>query len=388
MKREAYLKNIDKIFDVHPIVGLLGPRQCGKTTLATAYANDHFSQKSVHFFDLEDPLDIYRLQTPKLALENLSGLIVIDEIQKIPDLFPYLRVLVDKNPHVKLLILGSASRDLIRQSSETLAGRIGYIELTPFSLQEAPDQAKLLLYGGFPRAYLASSSESSAQWLKSYVSTFLERDIPNLGIHIPPEMLRRFWLMLAHYHGGIFNASEIARSLQISGVTARRYVDILTGTFMIRQLFPWFANIKKRQVKQPKIYFKDSGIYHSLVGINKAETLSTYAKLGASWEGFALEEIIRYHRASPEECYFWATHSGAELDLLIVQDGKKHGFEFKYTDVPRLTPSMIIACEDLALDSLTVIYPGNKNFSLSELHGSITVCGLSTYILNNSREMI
>ncbi|MBP9725860.1 MAG: ATP-binding protein [Gammaproteobacteria bacterium] len=383
MKRTFYLHQIAKMFNVHPISALLGPRQCGKTTLAKMYASE---KEQVHFFDLEDPTDLYRLQTPKLALANLTGLVVIDEIQKIPDLFSYLRVLVDNNPNVQLLILGSASRDLIRQSSETLAGRIGYIELTPFSLQEVFDQEKLLLYGGFPRAYLADSWESSVQWLKSYISTFLERDIPNLGIQIPPEMLRRFWLMLAHYHGGIFNASEIARSLQISGPSTRRYLDILTGTFMVRQLSPWFANIKKRQVKQPKIYFKDSGIYHALVGVTTKEALNTYAKLGSSWEGFALEEIIRVHRAVPEECYFWATHSGAELDLLIVQEGKKHGFEFKYSDVPRLKASMMTAFEDLNLDSLTVIYPGDKNFQLSESHSSIIACGLSLYVENKIGE--
>ncbi len=383
MKRTFYLHQIAKMFNVHPISALLGPRQCGKTTLAKMYASE---KEQVHFFDLEDPTDLYRLQTPKLALANLTGLVVIDEIQKIPDLFSYLRVLVDNNSNVQLLILGSASRDLIRQSSETLAGRIGYIELTPFSLQEVSDQEKLLLYGGFPRAYLADSWESSVQWLKSYISTFLERDIPNLGIQIPPEMLRRFWLMLAHYHGGIFNASEIARSLQISGPSTRRYLDILTGTFMVRQLSPWFANIKKRQVKQPKIYFKDSGIYHALVGVTTKEALNTYAKLGSSWEGFALEEIIRVHRAVPEECYFWATHSGAELDLLIVQEGKKHGFEFKYSDVPRLKASMMTAFEDLHLDSLTVIYPGDKNFQLSESHSSIIACGLSLYVENKIGE--
>jgi predicted AAA+ superfamily ATPase len=383
MKRTFYLHQIAKMFNVHPISALLGPRQCGKTTLAKMYASE---KEQVHFFDLEDPTDLYRLQTPKLALANLTGLVVIDEIQKIPDLFSYLRVLVDNNPNVQLLILGSASRDLIRQSSETLAGRIGYIELTPFSLQEVSDQEKLLLYGGFPRAYLADSWESSVQWLKSYISTFLERDIPNLGIQIPPEMLRRFWLMLAHYHGGIFNASEIARSLQISGPSTRRYLDILTGTFMVRQLSPWFANIKKRQVKQPKIYFKDSGIYHALVGVTTKEALNTYAKLGSSWEGFALEEIIRVHRAAPEECYFWATHSGAELDLLIFQEGKKHGFEFKYSDVPRLKASMMTAFEDLNLDSLTVIYPGDKNFRLSESHSSIIACGLSLYVENKIGE--
>lgn len=378
MRRNHYISTIHVLLETHPIAAILGPRQCGKTTLSREFAQE-YQQKShqqVHFFDLEDPTDAYRLTTPKLTLENLSGLIVIDEIQKIPNLFPYLRVLVDRNPNIQLLILGSASRDLIRQSSETLAGRIGYMELTPFSFQETHEMESLWLRGGFPRSYLATSIASSFQWRKHYITTFLERDIPDLGIQIPPAMLRRFWLMLAHYHGNIFNASEIARSLQISSVTAKRYLDILTGTFMIRQLTPWFVNLKKRQVKQPKIYFKDSGIYHTLMGISDMQALQTNPKLGASWEGFALEEIIRLHQATTEECYFWATHAGAELDLLIVQDGKKNGFEFKYTDVPRLTKSMLTSYEDLALDRLTVIYPGKTSFPLNEF---ITASGLEVY---------
>ena len=378
MDRPFFVQQISDYFEAHPIVGILGPRQSGKTTLAEMYAK-HLKQATplIHHFDLEDPTDLARLETPKLALEGLSGIIVIDEIQRAPDLFPYLRVLVDRQPELKILILGSASRDLLQQSSETLAGRIAYFELPPFSYQETHDLQKLWLQGGFPRSYLAPNIEASNLWRGQYITTFLERDIPNLGITISPMVLRRFWMMLAHYHGNTFNASEIANSFDISNVTARRYLDILTGTFMIRQLQPWFVNIRKRQVKATKIYFKDSGVYHSLIGITDLDALKTHPKLGSSWEGFALEEVIRAHHATPEECYFWATHGGAELDLLIIQKGKKLGFEFKHTDAPRATSSMHIAMKDLELDHLTVIYPGVQKFLLAE---NITAVGLVTYL--------
>jgi predicted AAA+ superfamily ATPase len=266
----------------------------------------------------------------------------------------------------KFLILGSASRDLIRQSSETLSGRIAYIELTPFSMDEVDDSAKLWLRGGFPKSYLAKSIDESIYWRKQYIATFLERDIPSFGIRIPPLTLRRFWIMLAHYHGQSFNASEIGKSLGVSDTTARHYLDILTGSFMMRQLPPWIANVKKRQVKTPKIYFRDSGIYHSLSGVTDHHSLMHYPKLGASWEGFALEEIAHHYQADPEECFFWGVHNQAELDLLIVKNGKYMGFEFKYGDSPRLTPSMEIALETLELDSLHVIYPGKKDYSLGK----------------------
>jgi predicted AAA+ superfamily ATPase len=264
----------------------------------------------------------------------------------------------------KFLILGSASRDLIRQSSETLAGRIAYIELTPFSLGEVNQQKKLWLRGGFPDSYLARSLEDSLFWRKQYISTFLERDIPNLGIRIAPTALRRFWMMLAHYHAQTFNASEIGRSLGISDTTVKNYLDILTGTFMVRQLPPWTANIKKRQTKSHKIYLRDSGIFHSLIGITNEKSLLHNPKLGASWEGFALEEIIRQNQADVEECYYWGVHGQAELDLLIVKDGKLKGYEFKFRDAPRMTKSMTLALEYLNLDSLHIIYPGDKEYKL------------------------
>jgi predicted AAA+ superfamily ATPase len=331
----------------------------------------------VHVFDLENPHDAARLENPMLTLSKLTdALIVIDEVQRIPELFPVLRVLIDdKQKKQKFLILGSASRDLIRQSSETLAGRIGYIELMPFSLDEVDHESETLwLRGGFPLSYLAETDEKSFLWRQSYIATFLERDIPNLGFQIPPQQMRRFWLMLVHYHGQIFNASELGKSLGISDHMVRKYLDILAGTFMIRILLPWHENLEKRQVKSPKIYFRDSGILNGLLDIETQSQMDTYPKMGSFWEGFALEEIIRQTGATSDECYFWATQSKAELDLLIMKKGKRIGYDFKYVDAPKITPSMRIACEDLKLDHLYVVYPGDATFPLSE---KITARGLA-----------
>ena len=365
MERIHYLRAIEQHFEVHPICAILGPRQVGKTTLAKAYAEQVYPQNS-HFFDLENPLDLARLENPMLALSSLSqSLIVIDEIQLRPELFPILRVLVDQESQKKrFLILGSASRDLLRQSSETLAGRIGYIELPPFTLFETHESAQLWLRGGFPRSYLASSNAASNTWRNSYITTFLERDISALGFDLPAPQMRRFWLMLAHYHGQIFNASELSRSLGVSSHTVRKYLDILAGTFMVRILSPWFENMQKRQVKLPKIYFRDSGILHALIGIRDATQLQTYPALGSFWKGFALEEVIRVLGTDSEECFFWSTHAGAELDFFVIRYGKRIGFEFKYTDVPKTTKSMHSALQDLRLDHLAVIYPGTHHFPL------------------------
>lgn len=376
-KRDRYIQELYEAFEVHPVIALLGPRQCGKTTLARLF--QHMYEKKIPFtyFDLEDPRDIAKLSTPMLNLENLTGCIIIDEIQRQPDLFPILRVLVDQKKDRRFLILGSASRDLINQSSETLAGRIRYIELTPFSYWEVDHINKLWIRGGFPLSYLAKNEPHSFEWRSSYITTFLERDIPNLGINIPAPMLRRFWIMLSHYHGQIFNSSEIGKSLGIAHTTVRRYLDILTGTFMIRQLQPWFENIEKRQVKSPKIYFRDSGILHTLLNIPDHESLINHPKLGSSWEGFAIEEIIRLHEATTDEAYFWGIHNQAELDLLIFKNGKKIGFEFKFADAPKLTSSMKISMELLNLDFLSVIFPGKGRFFLSQ---NIEAIGLEEYL--------
>ncbi len=367
MLRQFYLDQITFQFKVHPICGILGPRQVGKTTLARAYVEQE-GIKDAHFFDLENPLDLRRLDNPMLGLTSItSELIVIDEIQRKPDLFPILRVLVDRpGVNQRFLILGSASRDLIRQSSETLAGRIGYLELPPFTLFETKDSKTLWIRGGFPRSYLAENEELSFVWRQGYVTTFIERDIPLLGFNVPPEQMRRFWAMLVHYQGQIFNAAEIAKSLGVSDHTIRKYLDILAGTFMVRILLPWFEYLHKRQVKSPKIYIRDSGILHALLGIENHEQLQRYPVLGSFWEGFALEQVIYALQATTHECYFWSTQSNAELDLLIMKHGKRIGFEFKYSDSPRITKSMRIAREDLSLDCVIVVYPGSQIFPMEE----------------------
>jgi predicted AAA+ superfamily ATPase len=374
-KRVDFLSKINFNFTVNSVVALLGPRQCGKTTLARQYVKEQ--AEKVHYFDLEDPEDLAILQAPKLALSGLKGLIVMDEVQKLPEIFPLIRVLVDADSEKRFLILGSASKELIHQSSETLAGRISYIEITPFSYSEVEDLQRLWLRGGFPKAYLPPTLDQSVAWRKEYISAFLERDIPNLGINIPPLALRKFWMMLTAYHGNLFNASELGRSLGFSGPTIKRYLDILTGTFMIRQLQPWFENITKRQVKSPKIYFRDTGILHTLLSIGKQEELLKNPKLGASWEGFALESIIRVHQLTHEECFFWAIHEQAELDLICKIHGNSIGFEFKWADAPKLTKSVLTACSILNLHHCFIIYPGAKSFSL---HEKVSVIGLQEYL--------
>ena len=375
MLRQKFLTLIEQHFQVHKVCALLGPRQCGKTTLSKDFAK-LYQIPNINIFDLENPLDLERLNEPMLALSDLQGFVIIDEIQYKPNLFPILRVLAD-NKNIKFLVLGSASRDLIKQGSETLAGRIGYIEMTPFDISETFEVNRLWLRGGFPLSYLSKDEELSVMWRQNYIKTFLERDIQNLGFSIPEAQLRKFWIMICHYHGGIFNASELGKSLGISYHTAKHYLEILEGTFMIRVLQPWYENLKKRQVKTPKIYFRDSGIYHTLLGLNNNELLSHSPKLGASWEGFALEQIIRFYKVEPEECYFWASHSTAEIDLLIFKNGRRRGFEFKYTDTPKITPSMKLSLEYLKLDQIKVIFPGNIKFKLSE---QIEAVGLESLV--------
>ena len=366
VERTAELNVLRRYLKSHPVVAILGARQVGKTTLAAQLAREH--RGPVVRFDLEDPRDLARLEDPMLALEPLRGLVVLDEIQRLPDLFPVLRVLVDRRPRrARFLILGSASPDLLRQSSESLAGRIIYSELSGFHLDEAgPDQLdRLWRRGGFPEAYLARSERESFEWRRGFIRTFLERDIPSLGTRVPASTLRRFWTMLAHYHGQTWNSSEFASSFGVADTTVRRYLDLLVDTFVVRQLQPFVANIRKRQVKSPKVYLADSGLLHTLLGLETKRDLDGHPKVGASWEGFMLDNVTRQLGARAEECFFWATHSGAELDLVVCRGAKRIGFEFKRTTAPKLSKSMHLAREDLKLKELVVIHAGTETFPLS-----------------------
>lgn len=348
--RHHYIEQINDIYDIFSICGVLGPRQCGKTTLAHQYAAS--LDFPVHHFDLEDPAHADQLQSPKTTLDPLQGLIIIDEIQRNPDLFLYLRVLADYSDK-KILLLGSASGPLLNQSSESLAGRIDYLELSPFSLDEVKERDRLWSRGGFPKSYLAKDFASSFRWRKSYINAFIERDLPALGINLNMVAMRQLFTMLAHCHGGILNYSDLSRSLGLNDMTIRRYTEILCSTFMIRLLQPWHENITKRQVKSPKIYFKDSGLLHTLLGIHETNW-TVHPKRGSSFEGFVLEEIIR-HFGSQAEYYFWRTQTGAELDLLMLKDGKRYGFEVKLSDAPTITSSMRIALNDLNLEHLYIV---------------------------------
>ncbi len=359
--RPAVIAQIERTLVIHPIAALLGPRQCGKTTLARMFGERQPST----YFDLENPVDMRRLSAPLTVLETLSGLVIIDEVQRQPDLFQLLRVLADRpNNPAHFLLLGSASPQLVRGVSESLAGRIGFIDLGGFDLAEVEtaQRDQLWLRGGFPRAFLADDDAASMIWRQEFIRTFLERDIPQLGITIPAETLRRFWTMVAHYHGQVWNAAEFARSLGASEVTARGYLDILAGAYMVRILPPWFENIGKRQIKSPKIYLRDSGILHGLLQLATLPELQSHPKLGASWEGFAIEQIIRLFET--RDAYFWATHGGAELDLLVRTRGKQVGFEIKYADAPGTTRAMQVAVHDLGLDHLWIVYPGPHEYVL------------------------
>ena len=355
--------NITTALERSRIVAILGPRQCGKTTLARQFV----PPDSTAYFDLEDPLSLARLDEPMTALRDLSGLVVIDEVQRRPELFPILRVLADRTPlPARFLILGSAAPDLLRQSSESLAGRMETVPLSGFTINDVgmPAHQVHWLRGGFPLSFLATSDSNSVAWRKSFIQTLLERDIPSFGLGTPAPTLFRFWTMLAHYHGQVWNAAEPARSLGIGETSVRRYLDLLEGVYMVRQLRPWHENLKKRQVKSPKVYIRDSGLLHQLLGIRTLPELLSHPKCGASWEGYVIEEIIS--SVQPDEVYFWATHAGAELDLLLFKDGRRFGVEIKRADAPRLTPSMRTALEDLRLDRLVVIYPGERRYALAE----------------------
>lgn len=361
VQRRIDYAEIKKRLSTYRVTAILGPRQSGKTTLARQF-------QANHYFDLENPQNLAQFQNPQLTLERCRGLIIIDEIQRQPELFPLIRFLVDTIPEQYYLILGSASRDLIQQSSESLAGRISYHTLLGLRKMDIkPDEIEQLwLRGGFPSSFLAADNAMSYQWREDYIRTFLERDIPALGIRIPAETLRRFWQMVSYYHGNIINFSEIGRSFGIADTTVRHYIDILVGTFMVRILQPWYVNIGKRLVKRPKLYFQDSGIFHSLLAIETQEALYRHPKLGSSWEGFALDCVWRSIGKPDEQAYFWATHSGAEVDLFWQHEGKHWACEFKFADAPTLTKSMRSAISNLNLEKLWVIYPGSTKYQIHE----------------------
>lgn len=363
IQRPAYTNSLEQAIQRNPVTSLLGPRQCGKTTLARLLE----TKFNASFFDLESYQDLNRLQNPELVLGSLKGLVIIDEIQEKPELFKVLRVLADKpDRRSRFLILGSASPHIIKKASESLAGRTEFVELSGFNfIETGKDHIQdLWIRGGYPRAYLAGSMDESTHWRESFIRTFLERDIPQLGIKIPAVSMRRFWTMLAHYHGQTLNASEIGRSLGITDKTIKTYLDILTGTFMMRQLQPWHENLSKRQVKAPKIYFTDSGLLHQLLTVTDMHSLLGHPKLGASWEGFAIEQAIRILNIG--DAYYWATYSGAELDLMFLYDGKRYGMEFKFNEAPKVTKSMRVACKDLNLTHLWVIYPGDHAYPVED----------------------
>ncbi|HJL15887.1 MAG TPA: ATP-binding protein [Sandaracinaceae bacterium LLY-WYZ-13_1] len=377
LDRPRHRERIESLLESFPVVGLIGPRQVGKTTLARLIEAEQGA--ATHHFDLEDPADRARLGEPGLTLRPLTGLVVIDEVQLMPELFPLLRVLADREGQpARFLLLGSASPDVVKESSESLAGRIAYHRLTGFDLAEVDGSwDRLWLRGGFPRAFLAQSDAQSAEWRRQFVSTFLQRDLPQLGITIPSERLRRFWTMLAHYHGQVWNASELARSFGVSDHTVRNYLDLLTDTFVVRQLQPWHANLRKRQVKSPKVFLEDSGLLHTLLGLETKAEVQSHPKLGASWEGFAMQQVIGAIGARTDECHFWATHAGAELDLLVVRGNRRRGFEFKRTEAPKTSKSMHIALDDLELDSIDVVHAGPHTFPLSERIRAVAISDLT-----------
>lgn len=373
--RAALLATVERALARSRVVVLAGPRQCGKTTLAREF----LPEEALNYFDLEDPVALARLDEPMTALRPLEGLVVIDEVQRRPDLFPVLRVLVDRRQvRARFLVLGSASGDLLRQTSESLAGRMEQIAVGGFSLAELGADAADTLWrrGGFPRSYLAASDADSLTWRAQFIATLLERDLPQWGVRVPAIALRRFWTMVAHYHGQTWNAAEPARALGVGESTTRRYLDLLTDAFMLRQLPPWHANLRKRQVKSPKVYIRDTGLLHQLLGIDTARALMSHPKLGASWEGFVIEQVLA--REPHDEAYYWATHQGAEIDLLLRRGDRLLGVEVKRTDAPRVTPSIRIALEDLGLEHVVVLYPGQRRYALADRVEAVPLDTLAT----------
>lgn len=366
IERPSHLRAVTRLLGRFPVVGLLGARQVGKTTLAEAIGRAFKGE--VTRFDLEDPAAVARLADPMLALGGLRGLVLLDEVQNRPELFPSLRVLADRRPvKARFLVLGSASPQLLRQSSESLAGRIAYHLLPGLSLADVPQKQwnRLWLRGGFPRAFLARTDDAGFEWLEQFLRTFVARELPQFGITAGAQSMRRFWSMLAHGHGQVWNASELGRSMGLSDTTVRAYLDKMADAFVMRQLQPWHENLGKRQVKAPKIYVRDTGLLHALLDIRNSRQLELHTKVGASWEGFVIDQVIQALEAAPHECYYWRTHAGAELDLLFTRGTRRIGFEVKRTTAPALTPSMKTAMTDLRLKQLYVVHAGDATFPLS-----------------------
>ena len=375
--RNYHLRRLRLLLREFPVVALLGARQVGKSTLARQLAASHRGPTT--WFDLEDPTDLARLADPGLELRPLRGLVVLDEIHRLPGVFPLLRVLADRpRTPARFLVLGSASPDLLRQTSETLAGRVAFHELDGFGLREVEDLERLWLRGGFPLSYLARSAPASRRWRDGFIRTFLTRDVPDLGSSIPPLTLRRFWTMLAHWHGQIWNGAEFGRAFGVAHTTVRRYLDLLTSVFVVRQLQPWHENIRKRQVRSPKVYVADSGVLHALLGLSTREAVLSHPKVGASWEGFVVQQIVQLLTASPEQCFHWSTHSGAELDLLVVAGDRRYGFEVKRAEAPRPTPSMRSAFETLGLDRLDVVHAGAQSYAMAPGMRALPAARLAT----------
>jgi hypothetical protein len=365
--RQRHVSDVARLLRAYPVVALLGARQVGKTTLAAMVAQTR--RRPVATFDLENPTDVSRLADPMLSLAAVRGLVILDEVQHRPELFPSLRVLADRpRTPARFLVLGSASASLLRQASESLAGRIASHHLDGFCLTETGvvHLRRLWLRGGFPRSYLARSDAMSLEWRQHFIRTFVERDLPQLGVQIPAGTLGRFWSMLAHYHGQTWNGAELARAFGVSDMTVRRYLDLLAATFVVRVLPPWHENLGKRQVKSPKVYIADSGVLHTLLGIRSHDDLERHPKVGASWEGFGISQVVDQLQAGWDESYYWRTHAGAELDLLIVRGRQRRGFEFKRTTAPAVTPSMRQALVDLKLSSIDVVHAGADTYPLAK----------------------
>jgi len=374
IERSELVREVDYGLQHSPVTAILGPRQCGKTTLAREIGR----RENAVYFDLEDPSDQSRLANPRLVLESLQGVVILDEIQRRPELTMLLRVLADRRPlPCRFIVLGSASPDLVRQASDSLAGRIYFVDMGGFTLGEVGgmQRDRLWMRGGFPLSYMAETDVESHKWRLTFLRTFLERDMPQLGVQVPAETLRRFWTMLAHYHGQLWNGSEIGASLGVTHHTTRKYLDLLTGGYVVRQLQPWFENVGKRVVKSPKVYVRDSGVLHALLGIPDLAALQGHPKLGASWEGFVIEQILSW--GGERNAYFWATHSRAELDLMLLAKGRRWGFEIKYQDAPIITKSMRIAMHDLKLERLWVVYPGKTGYPMDEKIECVSLAGLN-----------